>query len=114
MFSHLVQSLDQGLKSLEVAISSSCAAAVDNLAAFYFRNVLQARTRQLVACLPACSRCHSKASAVSKYQQSSQATLHVWLPLTAQVTPDSPVVPGARELEAHVRLGSNPFPGLLR
>mmetsp|Transcript_25560 Transcript_25560/g.71479 ORF Transcript_25560/g.71479 Transcript_25560/m.71479 type:complete len:1067 (+) Transcript_25560:187-3387(+) len=36
-FSTIVGSLEQGLKSLDVAISSKCAAAVDNLAAFYFK-----------------------------------------------------------------------------
>lgn len=36
-FSTIVSSLEQGLKSLDVAISSKCAAAVDNLAAFYFK-----------------------------------------------------------------------------
>lgn len=37
----LLTSLEAGLKSLDVSISSSCAAAVDNLAAFYFKNVVQ-------------------------------------------------------------------------
>ena len=32
-------SLDAGLKSLDVAISSQCAAAVDNLAGHYFKNI---------------------------------------------------------------------------
>uniref|UniRef100_A0A7S1SV05 Exportin-7/Ran-binding protein 17 TPR repeats domain-containing protein n=1 Tax=Tetraselmis chuii TaxID=63592 RepID=A0A7S1SV05_9CHLO len=41
-FSTIVSSLEQGLKSLDVAISSKCAAAVDNLAAFYFKSVTQA------------------------------------------------------------------------
>mmetsp|Transcript_24027 Transcript_24027/g.60483 ORF Transcript_24027/g.60483 Transcript_24027/m.60483 type:complete len:1061 (+) Transcript_24027:348-3530(+) len=41
-FSTMVGSLEQGLKSLDVAISSKCAAAVDNLAAFYFKSVTQA------------------------------------------------------------------------
>jgi hypothetical protein len=31
----------QGLKSLDVVISSACASAVDNLAGFYFKNVIQ-------------------------------------------------------------------------
>jgi hypothetical protein len=31
----------QGLKSLDVVISSACASAVDNLAGFYFKNVVQ-------------------------------------------------------------------------
>ncbi|CAI5957507.1 unnamed protein product [Closterium sp. NIES-65] len=38
-FSHLVGSLDTGLKCLDVSISSQCASAVDNLAAYYFNNV---------------------------------------------------------------------------
>lgn len=41
-FSFIVASLDLGLKSLDVTISSSCAAALDNLAAFYFRHVVAA------------------------------------------------------------------------
>ncbi|KAL6753879.1 armadillo-type protein [Haematococcus lacustris] len=69
-FLALLTSLDQGLKSLDVAISSSCAAALDNLAAFYFKNGLQANA-------------------------------------------DSPVVAGAREMEAHLRMGHNPFPSIL-
>ena len=36
-FASLVRSLDAGLKSLDVSISSQCAAAVDNLAGFYFK-----------------------------------------------------------------------------
>uniref|UniRef100_A0A061RU54 Ran-binding protein n=1 Tax=Tetraselmis sp. GSL018 TaxID=582737 RepID=A0A061RU54_9CHLO len=36
-FSSIVGSLEQGLKSLEMSISSKCAAAIDNLAAFYFK-----------------------------------------------------------------------------
>lgn len=35
-FAHLAQSLEAGLKSLDVSISSQCASAIDNLAAFYF------------------------------------------------------------------------------
>eukprot|EP00798_Chlamydomonas_sp_ICE-L_P003306 gene3306-13333_t len=50
-----MQSMEAGLKCLDVAISSSCASAVDNLAGFYFRNVVkggdgmspQAGTRQM-------------------------------------------------------------------
>ncbi|KAK9818400.1 hypothetical protein WJX72_012091 [[Myrmecia] bisecta] len=38
-FAFLVSSLDTGLKSLDVSISSQCAAAVDNLAGYYFKNV---------------------------------------------------------------------------
>jgi len=40
-FTFLLTSLEAGLKSLDVAISSSCAAAVDALAGFYFRAVVQ-------------------------------------------------------------------------
>jgi len=36
-FAFLVRSLDAGLKSLDVSISSQCAAAVDNLAGFFFK-----------------------------------------------------------------------------
>ena len=36
-FAFLVGSLDAGLKSLDVSISSMCATAVDNLAGFYFK-----------------------------------------------------------------------------
>ncbi|KAH9557462.1 hypothetical protein CY35_07G085500 [Sphagnum magellanicum] len=38
-FAHLVGSLETGVKSLDVNISSQCASAVDNLAAFYFNNI---------------------------------------------------------------------------
>ena len=40
-FNFLLTSLDVGLKSLDMAISSSCAAALDAIAAFYFRNCVQ-------------------------------------------------------------------------
>jgi len=40
-FTFLLTSLEAGLKSLDVAISSASAAAVDNIAGFYFRNVIQ-------------------------------------------------------------------------
>uniref|UniRef100_A0A383V5G5 Exportin-7/Ran-binding protein 17 TPR repeats domain-containing protein n=1 Tax=Tetradesmus obliquus TaxID=3088 RepID=A0A383V5G5_TETOB len=40
-FGFILSSLDQGLKSLDVSISSACASAVDNLASFYFRNVVR-------------------------------------------------------------------------
>mmetsp|Transcript_8801 Transcript_8801/g.18815 ORF Transcript_8801/g.18815 Transcript_8801/m.18815 type:complete len:1064 (-) Transcript_8801:979-4170(-) len=40
-FTFLLSSLEMGLKSLDVAISGSCASAVDNLAGFYFKNVIQ-------------------------------------------------------------------------
>ncbi|KAK8999110.1 hypothetical protein V6N11_070287 [Hibiscus sabdariffa] len=38
-FMHIVGSLESGLKGLDINISSQCAAAVDNLAAFYFNNI---------------------------------------------------------------------------
>lgn len=38
-FAFLVLSLDAGLKSLDVAVSSQCAAALDNLAGFFFRHM---------------------------------------------------------------------------
>ncbi|PSC72660.1 exportin-7 isoform X2 isoform A [Micractinium conductrix] len=37
-FAFLLSSLDAGLKSLDVSISSQCAAAVDNLAGYYFKH----------------------------------------------------------------------------
>lgn len=37
-FAFLLAALDAGLKSLDVAISSQCAAAIDNLVGFYFRH----------------------------------------------------------------------------
>ena len=40
----LLQSLDAGLKALDVSVSSQCAAAVDNLASYYFRNAAAAET----------------------------------------------------------------------
>lgn len=36
-FSSVVSSLDAGLRCLDVAISSQCAAAIDNLVGFYFK-----------------------------------------------------------------------------
>eukprot|EP00899_Mesostigma_viride_P004716 jgi/Mesvir1/14245/Mv09683-RA.1 len=39
-FTHLITSIRAGLKSLDVSISSQCASAIDNLAAFYFNNAL--------------------------------------------------------------------------
>ncbi|XP_022864034.1 exportin-7 isoform X2 [Olea europaea var. sylvestris] len=38
-FIHIVGSLESGLKALDTGISSQCASAVDNLAAFYFNNI---------------------------------------------------------------------------
>ncbi|KAJ7516733.1 hypothetical protein O6H91_22G068900 [Diphasiastrum complanatum] len=38
-FAHILGSLESGLKCLDVSISSQCASAVDNLAAFYFNNI---------------------------------------------------------------------------
>ncbi|KAL4292157.1 hypothetical protein GQ457_14G020780 [Hibiscus cannabinus] len=38
-FMHIVGSLESGLKGLDINISSQCATAVDNLAAFYFNNI---------------------------------------------------------------------------
>ncbi|CAA3005623.1 exportin-7 isoform X1 [Olea europaea subsp. europaea] len=38
-FMHIVSSLESGLKGLDVGISSQCASAIDNLAAFYFHNI---------------------------------------------------------------------------
>ncbi|KAK8928464.1 hypothetical protein KSP39_PZI017721 [Platanthera zijinensis] len=38
-FRHIVGSLESGLKGLDSSISSQCASAVDNLAAYYFNNV---------------------------------------------------------------------------
>ncbi|KAH7547675.1 hypothetical protein JRO89_XS14G0001200 [Xanthoceras sorbifolium] len=38
-FMHIVSSLESGLKGLDTNISSQCASAVDNLAAYYFNNI---------------------------------------------------------------------------
>ncbi|XP_011034636.1 PREDICTED: exportin-7-like isoform X2 [Populus euphratica] len=38
-FMHMVGSLESGLKGLDTNISSQCASAVDNLAAYYFNNI---------------------------------------------------------------------------
>ncbi|XP_050281550.1 uncharacterized protein LOC126722441 [Quercus robur] len=38
-FRHIVGSLESGLKGLDTNISSQCASAVDNLAAYYFNNI---------------------------------------------------------------------------
>ncbi|XP_051118324.1 uncharacterized protein LOC127242236 isoform X2 [Andrographis paniculata] len=44
-FMHIVGSLESGLKGLDGGISSQCAAAVDNLAAFYFNNITSGEVR---------------------------------------------------------------------
>ena len=36
-FVHIVQSMESGLKSLDVSLSSQCAAAIDNIASFHYR-----------------------------------------------------------------------------
>ena len=38
-FSFLLMSLDAGLKSLDTAVSTTCATAVDNVATFYFKGM---------------------------------------------------------------------------
>jgi exportin-7 len=48
-FLHVGTSLETGLKSLDVSISSQCAAAVDSLAAFYFNNVVNGEGSQTQA-----------------------------------------------------------------
>ena len=44
-FRHIGTSLETGMKSLDVTISSQCAAAVDSLAGFYFNNVVNGETQ---------------------------------------------------------------------
>lgn len=39
VFSYVLTSLDAGLKSLDVSVSSQCAAALDSLAGYYFRHM---------------------------------------------------------------------------
>lgn len=41
-FAFVVSSLEAGLRSLEVVVSSQCASAVDNLAGYYFKHVVAA------------------------------------------------------------------------
>lgn len=48
-FMHLVGSLESGLKGLDTNISSQCASAVDNLAAFYFNNITMGEAPTLPA-----------------------------------------------------------------
>ncbi|KAK2991730.1 hypothetical protein RJ640_004258 [Escallonia rubra] len=43
-FMHIVSSLESGLKGLDSSISTQCAAAIDNLAAFYFNNITMGDT----------------------------------------------------------------------
>ncbi|CAK7336403.1 unnamed protein product [Dovyalis caffra] len=43
-FMHIVGSLESGLKGLDTNISSQCASAVDNLAAYYFNNITMGET----------------------------------------------------------------------
>lgn len=42
-FTFILTSLELGLKSTDVAISTSCASAVDDLAAYYFKHFIQVR-----------------------------------------------------------------------
>ncbi len=51
VFAHLVGSLETGVKSLDVNISSQCASAVDNLTAFYFNNITMEDSPTSVAAL---------------------------------------------------------------
>ncbi|KAK4268092.1 hypothetical protein QN277_024795 [Acacia crassicarpa] len=46
-FLHIVKSLESGLKGLDMGISSQCASAVDNLAAFYFNNIVMGEAPNL-------------------------------------------------------------------
>ncbi|MED6204293.1 hypothetical protein PIB30_008113 [Stylosanthes scabra] len=48
-FMHIVGSLESGLKGLDTSISSQCASAVDNLAAFYFNNITMGEAPTLPA-----------------------------------------------------------------
>lgn len=41
-FTHIVQSIEAGLKSLEVSVSSQCASAIDNLVAYHFTHTVSA------------------------------------------------------------------------
>ncbi|KAF2323697.1 hypothetical protein GH714_036637 [Hevea brasiliensis] len=50
-FMHIVGSLESGLKGLDTNISSQCASAVDNLAAFYFNNITMGEAPTLPAAL---------------------------------------------------------------
>ena len=43
VLAHICRSLQEGLKSHEVAISSQCAAALEHLAAFHFRAITEER-----------------------------------------------------------------------
>lgn len=40
-FTFILTSLELGLKSTDASISSSCASAVDDLAGYYFRHLIQ-------------------------------------------------------------------------
>ncbi len=55
-FSFLLTSLDIGLKSLDVAISSSCAAALDAIAGFYFRKCVLVSGHCVCVCVCVCAR----------------------------------------------------------
>ncbi|XP_038711145.1 exportin-7 isoform X2 [Tripterygium wilfordii] len=50
-FTHIVGSLESGLKGLDTNISSQCASAVDNLAAFYFNNITMGEAPTLPAAI---------------------------------------------------------------
>ena len=47
-FTHIGTSLETGLKSLDVSISSQCAAAIDSLAASYFNQVVNGESQTAV------------------------------------------------------------------
>ena len=60
-FAFLVTSLDAGLKSLDVSVSSQCAAAIDNLASYYMKHALASEvpspTAQVSAQQPKTATC---------------------------------------------------------
>ena len=54
-FAFLVSSLDAGLKSLDVSVSSQCAAAIDNLASYYLKHAIASDTPSPTAQARSCA-----------------------------------------------------------
>lgn len=58
-FAFVLTSLDAGLKSLDVAVSSQCATALDNLAGFFFKNMQNNGEAPSPSAQVVVARCHA-------------------------------------------------------
>ena len=56
-FAFLLSSLDAGLKSLDVSVSSQCAAAIDNLASYYLKHAVTSDAPTVTAQVRPCTSC---------------------------------------------------------